>query len=193
MGRLYMIFWTSWLQAVAVMRLRVPSFAEALILFEYQTLSFGSSNVPARNLYLMVAKLPLKNWTRHGSKSRKMMIKFVLTVTKEPKLWQKAVTNIYGCSRCMPFNDFVYDDCNYRLLYTNYLFHFYVFVLRINLNKIFNQAKAYNKCIHKLVFFDHVMYCICRIWNKSTFLDLNCRKHFFGPLISKRYFKHPGL
>ena len=87
------------------------------MLFEYQTLSFGSSNVPARNLYLRVAKLRLKNWTRHGSKSQRMMIDIVRTLTKEPKLWQKAVTNNYGCSRCMPFNDFVYGASNYCLLY----------------------------------------------------------------------------
>ena len=83
------------------------------MLFEYQTLSFGSSNVPARNLYLRVAKLRLKNWTRHGSKSQRMMIDIVRTLTKEPKVWQKAVTNNYGCSRCMPFNDFVSGASNY--------------------------------------------------------------------------------
>ena len=78
------------------------------MLFEYQTLSFGSSNVPAKNPYLLVARLPLINWTRYGSKSPRMMIDIVRTLTKEPKLWQKAVTNNYGCSKCVQFNEFVY-------------------------------------------------------------------------------------
>ena len=35
-------------------------------------------------------------------------------LTNEPKLWRKAVNNNYGCSRCMPFDDFVYDAWNYH-------------------------------------------------------------------------------
>ena len=100
-----------------------PSFAETLMLVQYQNTSIGNSNVPAKNLYLLVAWLPLKNCTRYGSKSQRMMIKFVLTLTNEPKLWRKAVTNNYGCSGCISFDDFVYDAWNYHLLYTKWLFH----------------------------------------------------------------------
>ena len=129
---------------MAVLVLRLPSVVETLILGVHflDPPSFGSSNVPAENPYLLGARLPLKNWTRYGWKPQRMMIKYVRTLTTEPKNWQKTATNKYGCSRLyVVFRIIVYctsNKCVILFMYNNHLNTYYVFGLRIDLNEGYN-------------------------------------------------------